>query len=74
MKLSMTSRARTLLSTSIWLHAIAAAPQNPTRKQEKNASGGTEMDRFETINDISAAQNGERFISASPNHARSAAK
>src|SRR5580704_14906093 len=40
MKLSRTSRARTLLSTSIWLHAIAIAPQNATRKQARNPNDG----------------------------------
>src|ERR1700735_3129172 len=59
MKLSSTSRARTLLSTSIWLHAIAIAPQNATRKQARNPSDGDETDRFEKMAATSAAQRGE---------------
>src|ERR1700722_18710529 len=64
MKLSRTSRARTLLSTSIWLHAIAMAPKNATRKQATVVSEGDEIDRFEAMAAISAAQNGERFRTA----------
>ena len=46
---------------SIWLHAIAIAPQNATKKQGQNAAGETEIVRLETTNATSAAQNGERL-------------
>src|ERR1700729_1026209 len=64
MKLSRTSRARTLLSTAIWLHAIAMAPQNATRKQARNPNDGDETDRLETMAATSPAQKGERFSTA----------
>ena len=60
----MTSRARIVLSTSIWLHAIIIAPQNATRKQATNAKRGADIDRFETTNAMNAAQNGDRFKTA----------
>jgi hypothetical protein len=43
---------------------IAIAPQNPRRRQAKNAHVGAEIARFETINPISAAQNGDRLNTA----------
>src|SRR6202044_2412396 len=39
-------------------------PQNATRKQARNPSGGAETERLETMAATSAAQKGERFRTA----------